>query len=626
MARAFLDQTTSEPALTPKGGGWARAGFSWSRNAFVAILAILANLGLALAQESAEEAPPEIEWREWNDELFELSAATGRHILLDLNARWCHWCHFMEERTYAHPAVRDLVDKAYLAVKVDQDANPDLAVRYGDWGWPATIIFGPDGKEVAKLQGFQRPSLMTQILYTVVAAPDQVPELVKVPKVQPVIDGALSDAARARLINLLDETYDLDFGGWGRRLKFLQPHVIEYAGQEARAGDAELKSRLLKSLNAAMALNDPVWGGLYQYSHERDWSAPHYEKIMASQASGITIYARAYRDFADPLYLETAESIAGYLLTRMRDDGGAFYTSQDADVDSELLGAEFYALDQEGRAALGSQPTIDTNRYSRENGWIASGLLDLYAVTGNARYLEAAKGALSWIVENRAISGGGFAHGASDRGGPYLAANISMGPAMLKMYMATGDLIWLERAGDAADFIEEHFRDRRAGYVSTKEPLVRAAAFEEPHLSVEENIELARFANLLAHTYGDLRYRDMAIHAMRFLASDSVTERRRFMLGAVLADAELRAEPAHVTIVGAKSDPVAQALHRAGLGLPFDYLRVDFWDPSEGPMFNPDITYPELDQAAAFACANGICSLPVFSPEELVTAVERTLR
>ena len=589
----------------------------------VTIFAILANLGFALAQQSAEEGPPEIEWREWNDELFELSAATGRYVLLDLNARWCHWCHFMEERTYAHPAVRNLVDKAYLAVKVDQDANPDLAVRYGDWGWPATIIFGPDGKEVAKLQGFQRPSLMARILYTVVAAPDKVPELVSAPKVQPAVDGALSNAARARLIGLLDETYDVEYGGWGRRLKFLQPQVIEYAGQQSRAGDAEFRRRLVESLDAAMVLNDPVWGGMYQYSHERDWSAPHYEKIMASQSSGITIYARGYRDLGNPAYLSTAKSIADYLLTRMRDDGGAFYTSQDADVNSKLLGTEFYGLDQKGRAALGLQPTIDTNRYSRENGWIASALLDLYAVTGDARYLDAAKSALSWIVENRAMSGGGFAHGASDRGGPYLAANISMGPAMLKMYMATGDVIWLERAGAVADFIEETFRDRRAGYVSTKKPLVKAAAFKEPHLSVEENIEVARFANLLSHTYGDLRYRDMAIHAMRFLASDAVTERRRFMLGTVLVDSELRTEPAHVTIVGAKSDPAAQALHQAGLGLPFDYLRVDFWDPNEGPMFNADIEYPKLDKAVAFACANGICSLPVFSPEDLLAAVEK---
>ncbi|MEM7168528.1 MAG: DUF255 domain-containing protein [Pseudomonadota bacterium] len=581
--------------------------------------------GVAIAQESSEGEPPQIEWVDWNDDLFERAAATGRHIVLDLNARWCHWCHFMEERTYAHPTVRDLIDRAYFAVRVDQDANPDLAVRYGDWGWPATIVFNPDGEEVAKLQGFLRPSLMANILYTVVAAPDQVPELVNAPKVSPATDGVLDNAARERIIGLLDETYDVEFGGWGRRLKFLQPHVIEYALQQARAGDVQLRERLVESLDAAMVLNDPIWGGMYQYSHERDWSAPHYEKIMAFQANGMSIYAKAYREFGTTAYLDTAKSIAEYLLTFMQDETGAFYTSQDADVNSEILGGEFYALDHEGRMALGLLPTIDKNRYARDNGWIASGLLDLYGVTHDPRYLGAAKAAVTWIAENRGLTGGGFAHGSNDAGGPYLASNVSMGPAMLKLYMATGDRIWLERAGELAVFLENNFRHRQAGYISTREPLVQAAAFQEPHISVEENIEVARFVNLLAHTYGDVRFRDMAIHAMRFLASDAVTERQRFMLGTVLTADEIGEEPAHVTIVGAKTDAATQALHKAALDLPFDYLRVDLWDPSEGPMFNPDIEYPELDRAAAFACANGICSLPVFSEVELLAAVERTL-
>ncbi|MEM8541461.1 MAG: DUF255 domain-containing protein [Pseudomonadota bacterium] len=579
----------------------------------------------AIAQSAPEAEPPQIEWLEWNDELFERAAATGRHIVLDLNASWCHWCHFMEERTYAHPAVRDVIDRAYFAVKVDQDANPDLAVRYGDWGWPATIIFSPDGEEVAKLQGFQRPSLMTQILYTVVAAPDEVPELLNAPKVSPVIDGGLSDEARQRIVGLLDETYDKEFGGWGQRLKFLQPHIIEYALQQARAGDVQFRERLIESLDAAMVLNDPVWGGMYQYSHERDWSAPHYEKIMAFQANGMSIYADAYREFGAQAYLETANSIADYLLTYMQDESGAFYTSQNADVDSEVLGADFYALDHEGRIAFGRAPSIDTNLYVRENGWIASGLLDLYAVTGNTKHLKAAKAALTWIVENRGLQGGGFAHGANDAGGPYLAANIAMGPAMLKLYMATGDTVWLKRAGDLAIFLDNNFRHRQAGYISTKKPLVEAAAFKDPHLSVEENIEVARFGNLLAHTYGDVRFRDMAVHAMRFLVSDSVTSRRRFMLGTVLSADELKVEPAHVTVVGSKSDTAVQDLHRAALKLSIDYLRVDLWDPSDGPMFNPDIEYPQMDQAAAFACANGICSLPIFTEAELLDTVEGLL-
>ena len=581
---------------------------------------------LAAPAAAQEAEPPEIEWRAWNDELFELAEATGRHVLLDLNARWCHWCHFMEERTYAHPDVRDLVDRAYLAVKVDQDANPDLASRYGDWGWPATIVFAPDGREVAKLQGFQRPSRMAGILYTIVARPDQVPALLAEPKVRPSDSGALTEDQRSRLLALLDQTYDVEHAGWGMRLKFLQPQVIEYAMLRAQDGDAQFEARVRASLDAAMVLNDPVWGGMYQYSHERDWSAPHYEKIMAFQSGGISLYAKAYRQFGDPAYLDVAQSVAGYLLTHLRGPEGAFYTSQDADVNSTILGQDFYSLDHAGRMALGLQPTIDTNLYARENGWAATGLLDLYGVTGKAEYLSAAETALTWVLDNRALTPGGFAHGATDQGGPYLSDNVAMGQAMLKAYMATGDTAWLARAAQLADFIVATFRHPEAGFVTTRAPRVAAAAFAEPFVNVEENIDLARFANLLAHTHGAERFRDMALHAMGFLASEEVTQRRRFMLGTVLADIELASDPAHVTIVGGAEDPAADRLHQTALGLPLGYARIDRWDPATGPRFNDDIEYPALDQAAGFACANGVCSLPVFIPQDLRLAVERTMR
>ena len=67
-------------------------------------------------------------------------------VLLDLEAVWCHWCHVMDETTYRDPAVRRLLADKYIAVQVDQDARPDLANRYEDYGWPATIVFDPDGE------------------------------------------------------------------------------------------------------------------------------------------------------------------------------------------------------------------------------------------------------------------------------------------------------------------------------------------------------------------------------------------------------------------------------------------------------------------------------------------------
>ena len=50
-------------------------------------------------------ASPEIRWQAWSDYVFARAKAEKRLVLLDLDAVWCHWCHVMEETTYADPAV-----------------------------------------------------------------------------------------------------------------------------------------------------------------------------------------------------------------------------------------------------------------------------------------------------------------------------------------------------------------------------------------------------------------------------------------------------------------------------------------------------------------------------------------
>ncbi len=577
------------------------------------------------ATEVKATEPPEITWHPWGNELFAAAKRENRHILLDLNARWCHWCHFMERRTYAHPDVRELVANGYLAVRVDQDANPDLASRYGDWGWPATIIFDPQGNEVAKLQGFQRPSLMSTILYIIRNQPEQIPKLPTRRGFAKSTTAFLDSAQRARILDLMKNSYDTEHAGWGRRLKFLQPDVVEYALREARHGNTELEQRVRASLDAALVLIDPEWGGIYQYSHKRDWSAPHFEKLMWFQAQNMRAYALAYRQFGDPKYLEAVQSLYGYLTTYLRSPEGAFYTSQDADVDAETLGEDFYRLSAAERARQPKSPPIDTNRYARENGWAITGLLAVYDVTGDEAALDHAITAAEWVLKNRRLPGGGFTHGVNDRGGPFLSDSLAMARALLGLYAATGDARWLREAERAGDYLDSTFRHPGAGFVTTAKPAAEAAAFAQPYFNIDENTRLARFANALHRVSGKARFRDMVVHAMRYLTTDAVTTERRFLVGIVLADDELAVEPPHIAIVGAKEHAQSKRLLREALKLPFSYRRIDFWDPDKETPPNPDVTYPPLEKPAAFACANQICSLPVFEPEGLAPVVQRML-
>src|SRR3979411_2501325 len=111
----------------------------------------------------------------WSDELFSRASAEKRFVILDLEAVWCHWCHVMEKTTYANPRVQELLASKYLAVRGRQDANPDLSSRYGDWGWPATIVFGPDGTEIAKIRGYIEPERMQALLKAIIDDPSPGP-------------------------------------------------------------------------------------------------------------------------------------------------------------------------------------------------------------------------------------------------------------------------------------------------------------------------------------------------------------------------------------------------------------------------------------------------------------------
>jgi hypothetical protein len=38
----------------------------------------------------------------------------------------------------------------FVAIRVDIDERPDIAERYGDRGWPATIVLSPEAEELGK--------------------------------------------------------------------------------------------------------------------------------------------------------------------------------------------------------------------------------------------------------------------------------------------------------------------------------------------------------------------------------------------------------------------------------------------------------------------------------------------
>ena len=461
---------------------------------------------------------------------------------------------------------------------------------------------------------------MQALLKAIIDDPSPGPSVGEAFEVKPSASAFLTKDQRAELTRNFDELYDDKLGGWGENQKYIDADSMDLAIASAERGDAAAIKRARQTLDAATALIDPVWGGVFQYSEAGSWTHPHFEKIMSFQAQYLRQYSQAYALWKDPKYLATAREIERYLAAFLTGPDGAFYVSQDADLDHDTDGHKYYASSDAERRKLG-MPRIDKNLYARENGWAISGLSACYDVTGDFKALAIAERAAKWVIANRALPDGGFRHGERDRGGPFLGDTLAMGQAFLDLYAATGNRDWLTSAAKAGDFVAT-FRDEAGGFLTSKTSEGKIGVFAEPAKLIDDQVQVARFMNLLNRYYGNEGYREQASHAMRYLSSASA-EMARPLPGILLADEELAIEPTHMTIVGSKDDPRAQALHALARALPARYKRLEWLDPREGKLPNPDVEYPDLGEPAAFACSNRICSFPSFNAEELQATVKQ---
>lgn len=543
-------------------------------------------------------------WSEWSDATFERAAREKKFVVMSLQSWWCKWCFVMNRETWANPDVRAALKDNFIPVHVDQDSRPDISQRYEAFGWPATIIFGPDGKEIVKLRGFYSPQFFVPILNETVKDPTPVVYATPPADRARTLATGLSEAQRNEILAFIDKAWDKENGGWSRS-KFVDGATLTWALERARQGDKENAARIRRTLNGMLLMVDKETGGLAQVNRSVDWTAPIREFPMFVQEAGLAAYARGWVLFKDPAYRQAADRIYAFLKTTLAAPEGGFYTSMGLD---------------EGA------PGIDKRVYARETAQAISALLAYYDATGVTEARDLAIKAARWALANRALPDAGFRHAAQDKGGPYLADNIEMTKALLALHRSTGDREWLELARKTADFIAANFIEQATGgFVGSASPDARHLA--KPIKQREDNVTAVRTFNLLASYTGNERYREIAEAGMGYLTSPAILDTIAFLPDVLIAEDELRNEPVHVTIVGAKDDPRSAALYGAALSYPMANKRAEWWDKREGALANPDVDYPDFPEGpAAFACTKNFCSYPVTKPGEIAGQLDSLKR
>ena len=310
----------------------------------------------------------EIKWHAWSKEAFEEARLARKPVLLSISAVWCHWCHVMDETTYSHPSVIDIINRDYVPVRVDNDVRPDINQRYNMGGWPTTAFLTSSG-DILTGATYLPPDEMASALVRIAGyysnnQPEISARVLEARKRAALgverSAGELEAGLVDQVVDAVRNAYDPEYGGFGVAPKFPQSDALLLLLEQAAVrGDEELRRMAVHTLEQMYrgGTYDDVEGGFFRYSTTQDWSVPHFEKMLEDHAG--LVHALGLAGMSEAL-----EKTVAYLDRVLRDPRSGLYAgSQDADE-------HYYAMDAEGRASA-QAPFVDRRVYTSWNAALA---------------------------------------------------------------------------------------------------------------------------------------------------------------------------------------------------------------------------------------------------------------
>ncbi|MDB5310960.1 MAG: hypothetical protein JWO38_5162 [Gemmataceae bacterium] len=135
------------------------------------IWAVLVAAGVAVSADSARAQ--DVHWRQDYTAARKEATATGRPLLLDFGTEACVWCRKLDATTFRDRGVVELINERVIPVKVDGEREAWLTRAAGVEAFPTLVLVSPDGKIVARHEGYADAAKMTALLRQV--APREAP-------------------------------------------------------------------------------------------------------------------------------------------------------------------------------------------------------------------------------------------------------------------------------------------------------------------------------------------------------------------------------------------------------------------------------------------------------------------
>lgn len=386
----------------------------------------MGRLGDAVSPYLASHAQQPVDWYPWGLEAFALAKARNVPVLVSIGYHTCHWCHVMSRESFANPEIAAVINDSLVAIKVDREEHPDVDALYmtqaaaftENLGWPLNVFVTPEGHAfyaatyLPPEPGRGLPSIVEVVRAVSLAWTEKYDEVVNSSRslAAAIVQAAAVEHTAAKmpdqqaLAAVVDELVrreDTEYGGFGGAPKFPVAPVVNFLlgqGHEGNQRAAALATRCLQ-VYAASGLCDPVEGGFFRYSTQRDFSEPHYERMLVDNAGLLMAYSRAGM-------VDVAAGIVGFLHHQLL-VGGALGSARDSEsiIDGVQNEGGYFQKDALERSVV-SPPAVDGKIVTGWNGLALEALAHAHrhGVGGDPGQLgtEIAQ----WLLTHHVDSGG----------------------------------------------------------------------------------------------------------------------------------------------------------------------------------------------------------------------------
>lgn len=549
-----------------------------------------------------QHADNPVDWWPWNDEALAQARQNDKPILLSIGYSACHWCHVMAHESFEDQATAELMNSLFVNIKVDREERPDLDKIYQTvyqlmnqrgGGWPLTVFLAPDdhtplyaGTYFPDKPRHGMPAFKDVLQGVANAWATRRPELRKQSEsIQQALSRLSTPASTGEDLNTepvqqalqnLRASFDPNTGGFGDAPKFPHPEMLNHLLIQAQADDSGKAVQMLETTLNHMALggvNDQLAGGFCRYSTDDKWMIPHFEKMLYDNGPLLGVYADAYLLTGNPLYRQTMQATADWIINSMQSRSGGYYSSIDAD--SEGVEGLFYVWQPEQIKSLLNEteytlvarrfgleqsanfegdwhlhcdastqplvlddtqmtvwdsartkllaernqrvaPGIDDKVLTSWNALAIKGLVKAYKVSADEAYLQSAETAVAFIRNTLCQNGrllavykDGVAHLNA-----YLDDYAYLIDALLELLSVRWKNEDLSFALSLADVLLAHYQDRESGgfYFTSDEHeslIQRPKSYADDAMPCGNGIA-AKCLNRLGHLLADTRYIDAA--------------------------------------------------------------------------------------------------------------------